>query len=817
MQEPLPLLFGCLACLIVTSVVTADGRVFVLNLQNSTSLPGSRDAERACASLRARLASSAELRHAVAECFFSPCTRGWLYGGLVGTTVCNAVGSSLKAVDVKTEDASEDVAHLDAFCVKDKGEPCGDPPSFPNARLQQHSGYEMGDELLYTCVPGYAMSSGHRAFSLLCDSCGEWYGLVEMCVKDHAESHIDYEDKFTDSYGEEEHHNDGAEVHEKVHGVEREIDPERQETNYDVEAVGKVAGGRSDDEAVEDRAVEDFTGHPAWEEERRAQVKADVASATDAPVSVLSQKHLFWFPSETFQEQVRPASTEVISQTTQRTSSIQSEESKERESQEVYHHQSPIDADDVEPQGNDDHDEEDHNDHDDHSDHDDQDDPDSHQEEGDHQHQVKHYISAHDLAGQGRHEDRDDHDDHYDMGEHEEERGHARYGSQEFDEDDTYDEHESYEDHKDAADDHDDDGHPDGSQENPDEDDHDDHGDGQEHLDHNDHNASRERDDHDDRNDDQEHYDHDDHDDSQEHDGHDDQDDHDDSQEQFDQDDHDNDQEHYDHDDHEDSQEHRDHDRDDDNDDDDGFIDQDDLDEPEHDDHDSYEHHDSHEDLNGQQHHVIFSIARDEGQNRTEGVKATTDETWLDGYPVNAAESENGESTTERVGLEDGGTELATSLPVSPESPAMDQWEEKRPSHVPTDDSSLEHTEAVPTRSWLPEVTKDTFTDHSPPPPVRNRDSPVEEQTMHGGESGQREGEIGEATCTGQSCPPVTPAGKGPKVAAIIVVVCLVAIAALLGVWYYRRQQQKSSIYEMNGKGQSPMRPSQQMEMQQKV
>lgn len=63
------------------------------------------------------------------------------------------------------------------------GKPCGDPPSFPNARLQRHSGYEMGDELLYTCVPGYAMPSGHRAFSLLCDSCGEWYGLVEMCVK----------------------------------------------------------------------------------------------------------------------------------------------------------------------------------------------------------------------------------------------------------------------------------------------------------------------------------------------------------------------------------------------------------------------------------------------------------------------------------------------------------------------------------------------------------------------------------------------------------------------------------------------------------
>lgn len=61
--------------------------------------------------------------------------------------------------------------------------PCGDPPSFPNARLQEHSGYEMGDELLYTCGPGYVMPSGHSAFSLLCDSCGEWYGLVEICVK----------------------------------------------------------------------------------------------------------------------------------------------------------------------------------------------------------------------------------------------------------------------------------------------------------------------------------------------------------------------------------------------------------------------------------------------------------------------------------------------------------------------------------------------------------------------------------------------------------------------------------------------------------
>lgn len=70
-----------------------------------------------------------------------------------------------------------------SLCFLLTGVPCGDPPSFPNARLQVHSGFEMGDELLYTCVPGYVMPSGQSAFSLLCDSCGEWYGLVQICVK----------------------------------------------------------------------------------------------------------------------------------------------------------------------------------------------------------------------------------------------------------------------------------------------------------------------------------------------------------------------------------------------------------------------------------------------------------------------------------------------------------------------------------------------------------------------------------------------------------------------------------------------------------
>lgn len=633
---------------------------------------------------------------------------------------------------------------------------------------------------------------------------------VFCCVfADHAESLIDYEDKFTDSYGDEEHHNDGAEVYQKVHVVEKKKDQKSQETNYGVEATRKVAGGQANEEPLEDRAVEDFTGHPVWEEEQETQVKADVTSTTDAPVSVLSQKHLFWFPSETFQEQVRPASTEVISQTTQRTSGVQSEESREQESQEVYHH--PVDADELEQQGYDDHDTEEHIDDEDRHDrddnhHDDQDDPDSHQEEDVHQHQVKDYIPAHD------HDDRGDHDDHYDMGEHEGERGRTQYDSREFDGNDAYDEHESYEAREDVVDDHDYE-HPDESQENPDKDDHGDHGDSKEHFDHDDHNDGREHDDDNDHDDDQKPYNVDEDDDDNQ--THDDDDDDNVSHEQFDEDDQDNSQEHYgdDHDDTEDVQEHHDHDRVDD--DDDGLNDQDDLEETDHDDHDSREHRDSEEDLNGQQHHVIFSNARDRGQNRTEEAMATTDETWLDGYPVNNAE----ESTTGKAGLENGDTKIATSPPVSSESPAINQWEDSWPSHVTIDDSSLEHTEDLPTPSWLPEVTEDTFTDHSPSPPVRNQDSAEKEHTVHGlpGESGQREGEIGEVPCTGQNCPPVTPVAKGPKVAAIIVVVCLVAIAALLGLWCYRRQQQKSSVYEMNSKGQSPMRPNQQMEMQQKV
>ncbi|XP_044191466.1 sushi domain-containing protein 5 isoform X1 [Thunnus albacares] len=820
-QTVLSLLFGCLVGLFVASVVNADGRVFVLDLRNSSGLQGFRDAERACASQHARLASAAELRHAVLECYFSPCTRGWLYGGTVGTTVCNIVGGALKAVDVRTENATEETAHLDAFCIKDKGVACGDPPSFPNARMQGHSDLEMGDELLYTCVPGYVMSSGHSAFSLLCDSCGEWYGLVQVCVKDETESHVDYEDKFTDSYGGAEHHNEGpeeahGEVYEEVHGaaypegkrtqeqegtsfsfegeVEHQDQRGEQEVGGEVTEHGrKFEGVIKAGEKDKEQAAEDLIGHPRWEQERKEVVKTD---ATEAPVSLLSQKHLFWFPSEAFQQEGHPVSTSPVTQTTQRASGAQSDESKEQESQERQPHQLPVDDHDHDHEQDsyadhdtndrDDHDNSHHDDQDVHDDshHDDQDDHHSHQDEDGHDDDSKHYISAQDddLDRRGRYENHDDRYDHYDMGEHEDERDHVRYGSQDYDDrEDTYDEHESYEDHEDVTDDHTDDDqeHPDGLEEHPDSRDHDD---GKEHYDT--------------------------------------------------------------------SEDDRDHDN---------------LDDHEHIDHDSYDDHDSHdshEDNDDGHPHVIFSIETDERQNVTqkgaEGA-ATTDETWLDGYPVAQEETETSDSTTERVGPEDreGGTVVRTtdrpnevekpvpytSLPEMPESPTNDSDLEQGgvvprliPTAAPSPDKpepsnsdTLEYDtqQAAPTHSWMGDLTEHPFLNHGPAPPVHDGDvitGAMEEHTVHNlpsetGDRGEVEGEMGEAICTGEDCPPHPPSSssRGPTVAAIIVAVCVIAAAVIVGVWCYRRQQQKSSMYKMNGKGQSQTRQGQQIEMQQKV
>lgn len=626
------------------------------------------------------------------------------------------------------------------------------------------------------------------------------------------ESHVDYEDKFTDTYGETQHQNEGpqeahGEVHEEVYGAaypERRRSQEQREPSFTVtlehehqdqhaqhEEGGKYKGDAEDGERNEDRAVEDLIGHPSWEQERSEVVRTDAAAATEAPVSLLSQKHMFWFPSEAFQEEGPPVSTNPVTQTTQRTSGAQSEESKEHESQEKsFQHPVTVDHRDPEQDSDDDHEDSRHDDHEDDR-HNDPDDGDSHQDEELDDH-GKHPDQHDDLDKQDRYEDHDDHNDHYDMGEHEEDRHHVRHGSQGFDDhDDTYDEHESYEDHDDPTDDNGDGKHPHGSEEHPDRDDHDDGG---------------------------EHYD-------------------------LDEDDSNHDTDHDDH--------------------------HDDRDDPEHRDDDSYDDHDSHEDDDGHR-RVIISTATNERQNVTQrraGGKASADETWLDGYPV--VSEENGDTTTEQVSKEDGerGTFVKTtdrpnevdvgrpvpytSLPEEHDSPTAvaefdqagvqeEMWpgikqtsapspDSIQPSDTPSYSDTLDYDtqQAAPTHSWQGDLTEHPFLDHGPVPPVHDGDKftgVLEEHTVHDlpGETGERgkvEGDMGEAICVGKDCPPRPPSSssRGPTVAAVIVAVCAVVTAIIVGVWCYRRQQQKSSVYEMNGKGQSQTRQGQQIEMQQKV
>ncbi|KAM4724684.1 uncharacterized protein susd5 [Anableps anableps] len=802
-------LFGCLTFLAVTSVVNAEGRVFVLDPRN---LQGFREAEQACASQNARLASVEELRQAVVECFFSHCTSGWLYGGTVGTTVCNTEGSSVKAVIVKTENATEDTAHLSAFCMKDKAVTCGDPPSFPNARLQDHSGFEMGDELLYMCTPGYVMLSGHTAFSLLCDSCGEWYGTVQICIKGAAETHVDYEDKFEDSYEEADHDHDSQEEVFRDASRDGKGILKQQETGFWVNVeedhqdrhkvhdmgVKVINNSRTFEGTVDEvpkREEDVFTVHPRFEQDRTKLVQPNAAAATEEPVSLLSQKHMFWFPSEAFQEEVPPITSDSVTQATQRASGARSEESKENESQERLESTDSVDDDDhddhdddelddnnnndpddkqdiyedpSDDRDNDDHDDSHHDDLDIHEDDhtDDHDDPDSRQEE-DFDDNVKQPAHYDDLDRSDRNRDDDDHDGHYNMGEHED--GSDR--TKEFDDhDDAYDDHPSKEDHDD--DHRDNDGEqPDNSEEHSESDNHDD---GEEHYDHD------EDDIHDDREDKEE---------------------------------------------------------------------------------ESYDIHDSHEDDDDDHPHLIISVANEQHPNITQteaGSKSSKDNTWLDGYPVDLFDTENGDSTkgqmrTSVVKTTDKPNDVEVrkwvshiSLSDEDTSPTMapksDQGREKKGwpgfrtpstssdpsehSNSPSNSDTLDYDtqQVAPTHSWLDDLTNHPFLDHGPAPPVHdgnNFPGVMEEHTVDNlpGKMGEIEGERRKTICAGENCPPHPPSStsQGAKVAAIIVAVCAVATAVIVGVWCYRRKQQKSSLYEMNGKGQSQSRPGQQIEMQQKV
>ncbi|XP_052649918.1 sushi domain-containing protein 5 isoform X2 [Harpia harpyja] len=166
---------------------------------------------------------------------------------------------------------------LQIISVQADDKPCGDPPSFPHTILHGHTGFEMGDELLYVCTQGYVMGNKETAFTLLCDSCGEWYGQVQACVKDETEAHIDYEDNFPDDRSipivENEH----------VNGKE-EIKQEKEQLSFSKSSEEGRTGSTKGVTQVTDIS----------EKGSRAP--------TESPVSLLSQKNLFWFPSEAFSE-----------------------------------------------------------------------------------------------------------------------------------------------------------------------------------------------------------------------------------------------------------------------------------------------------------------------------------------------------------------------------------------------------------------------------------------------------------------------------------------------------------------------------------
>ncbi|NWX14532.1 SUSD5 protein, partial [Aegotheles bennettii] len=258
----------------------AAGKVFVLESKNNSQVLDLAEAEKACVDLSARLATAEELRRAVLDCSFAGCTTGWLAGGSTGTIICRKTGSkqqSVKAIDVKIETDRFVNDQYDAFCVKDEDKPCGDPPSFPHTILHGHTGFEMGDELLYVCAQGYVMGNKETAFTLLCNSCGEWYGQVQACVKDETEAHIDYEDNFPDDRSipvvENEHVDGKEEIKQKqVH----------------------LFFSKSSEEGR--------TGSTKGVTQNTDTSEKGSRAPTESPVSLLSQKNLFWFPSEAFSD-----------------------------------------------------------------------------------------------------------------------------------------------------------------------------------------------------------------------------------------------------------------------------------------------------------------------------------------------------------------------------------------------------------------------------------------------------------------------------------------------------------------------------------
>ncbi|XP_030204063.1 sushi domain-containing protein 5 [Gadus morhua] len=734
----LSFLVGCMACLSLASVNNADGRVFTLDLRGSASLRGLRGAERACVLQNARLASGAELRRAVLECSFSACTRGWLHDGTVGTTDCRNAGSSLTAMEVRTENFTDHTAQLNAFCIKDTGVPCGDPPSFPSTRLQGQAGFELGDELLYVCTPGYRMPSGNTAFSLLCDSCGEWYGLVQMCLRDESETHVDYEDRFPEGYGALDHHSDPGEVpaeredppvSEEVHPAvfQQQQDPtpftagrggQQRRDQQGEEAWGGeerslhgaegVAGGASQGAARgvrlgEDPEPGDVKGGVPLEQEQELVVRvgSDAASqATAAPVSKLSQKHMFWFPSEAFHEEGYPAPEDPGTQTPA-ADTDQSDESKEGHPDDDAddHHDEVGDHDDHEDDREDSRQQEDHDDsrHSDHDDHDDRENRDDGADEDVHDNSRQEEAQDEDLLDQhvkhynpgqrdtvdrySRYDDDVDPREHYDMGEHEDDQhAHVLRGGEREDADGDRD-RDIVEEDGDDKDREREDLHEPGSHEEPEDpheleepEDHHEHEDHHEDEDHEEYDEHEEPEDHREHGDQDEHEEHEDHDDHDDHDDHVDHDDHDDHVDHDDHDDHDDHEDHVDQEEPEEPEEHPEESEEDlesetsepneNNDSDadgDRYHDHDHTkeetaetdNEDEHDAHDILEDHDEDhdedkdDDIDPQ---LDLPLATEEPTTQEAAGRkptTTTDKNWLDGYPVGPEEAERGGSTEE--------------------------------------------------------------------------------------------------------------------------------------------------------------------------
>ncbi|XP_028905277.1 sushi domain-containing protein 5 [Ornithorhynchus anatinus] len=283
--------------LLLSLLGQAAGKLFTLEPGNGSQgldLPAARAS---CGSVGARLATAEELRRAVLHCAFTSCSGGWLADGTIGSTVCRPEGSEKQNPargSVQIERNPIPSRRYNALCIQEEEKPCGDPPSFPHTILHGHTGFEMGDELLYICAQGYVMGRKESAFTLLCDGCGKWYGQVQACVKDKTEAHIDYEENFPEERSEPlaGHKEDAGGEEEEEEEEEGGDGGEKEDQRQGVSISGP--SGR-----------EDLVGGGDTQSQGSAQVPAEF------PDLLLSQKGSFWYVNGALQEPTAEASIDA--------------------------------------------------------------------------------------------------------------------------------------------------------------------------------------------------------------------------------------------------------------------------------------------------------------------------------------------------------------------------------------------------------------------------------------------------------------------------------------------------------------------------